>query len=146
MPAMGSFVDSLEIAALTKSDLVQMLNDHMGLNGREANEMVECFFELVTDRLSRGHDVKLAGFGNFEVQHKKARPGRNPRTGAGVEIAPRKVVRFSAGPKFMRRMKNQQLAESVSIAKSGPRVPSLDIKPSRRRSARSEEAHQPVGI
>ncbi|MDZ4130728.1 MAG: integration host factor subunit alpha [Hydrogenophaga sp.] len=146
MQAMSTFVDNLEIPALTKSDLVEMLGEHMGLSGRESCELVEGFFELITNRLLRGEDVKLAGFGNFEVHQKEARPGRNPRTGVSVEIAPRKVVRFSAGPKFMRRMESKTLAEPLSIAKSGPRLPSLEIKPSRRRSARSEEARQPAGI
>ncbi len=146
MQALPAFVDSLEVPALTKSALVDMLMEQLGLNGREAVEVVEGFFELILERLSKGEDVKLAGFGNFEVHHKKERPGRNPRTGESVLISPRRVVRFSAGPKFMRRMTNKQLAESLSIAKSGKKLPSLEIKPSKRRSARPEEARQPASI
>ena len=144
MHALTAFVDSLEVPALTKSALVDMLIEQMGLNGREAVELVESFFELILERLSKGEDVKLAGFGNFEVRQKRERPGRNPRTGESVLISPRRGVRVSAGPKFMRRMANKQLAESLSIAKSGKKLPSLEIKPSRRRSARPEEAREPA--
>lgn len=146
MDALTAFIDSLEVPALTKSALVDMLIEQMGLNGREAVELVEGFFELILERLTKGEDVKLAGFGNFEVHQKKERPGRNPKTGESVRISPRRVVRFSAGPKFMRRMTNKQLAESLSIAKSGKKLPSLEIKPSRRRSTRPEEARQPAGL
>ena len=79
MHALTAFVDSLEVPALTKSALVDMLIEQMGLNGREAVELVESFFELILERLSKGEDVKLAGFGNFEVRQKRERPGRNPR-------------------------------------------------------------------
>ncbi|WP_419473777.1 integration host factor subunit alpha [Hydrogenophaga sp.] len=146
MHALTNFVDSLEVPGLTKSALVDMLIEQMGLNGREAVELVEGFFELILDRLSKGEDVKLAGFGNFEVHHKKERPGRNPRTGEGVQISPRRVVKFSAGPKFMQRMANKQLAAELSIPKVGSELLHPEVKQSRRASTRSEEARQPAGL
>jgi integration host factor subunit alpha len=146
MHALTNFVDSLEVPGLTKSALVDMLIEQMGLNGREAVELVEGFFEVILDRLSKGEDVKLAGFGNFEVHHKKERPGRNPRTGEDVRISPRRVVKFSAGPKFMRRMANKQLAAELSVPRVGPELLHPELKPSRRSSTRSEEARQPAGL
>lgn len=145
MHDLTAFVDSLEVPALNKSNLVDMLIEQMGLNGREAVELVEGFFDLMLARLSNGEDVKLAGFGNFEVHHKKERPGRNPRTGESVQITSRRVVRFSAGPKLMRRIANKQLAATMLNVKNASKL-SPEEKPSRRRSARLEEARQPAGL
>ena len=74
----------------------EMLFDQIGLNKREANEFIDAFFEQIVRELVQGHDVKLSGFGSFEVRAKAARPGRNPKTGAPVPIAPRRVVTFKA--------------------------------------------------
>ena len=138
------FVDDLEIPVLTKSGLVELLIDQMGINGRESSEMVEGFFELIAERLCMGEDVKLSGFGNFEVRRKEARPGRNPRTGEDVQITPRKVVRFSTGPKFKRRMLNPAVGESLSIAKSGGRSLNRGRRARLRRSETFENARQPA--
>lgn len=141
MDALLSYVDDLEIPSLTKSSLVQMLTDQMGLTGKESCEVVEGFFELIAEQLEKGKDVKLAGFGNFDVLHKAARPGRNPRTGENVQISPRRVVKFSPGPKFMRRMSGR--SEARSIAKPDRQI---FVKPRRRiprRSDFSENALQP---
>lgn len=101
---MTDLVDTLEIPTLTKAGLADQLVAQLGINGREAIEMVDSFFGLVLERLQRGEDVKLAGFGSFNVQRKAARPGRNPKTGADVVISPRQVVKFSQGPKLRERM------------------------------------------
>lgn len=105
---MIDFVDDLKVPVLTKSALACLLVDQMSINGREARELVELFFDLILERLSKGEDVKLAGFGNFEVHQKMARPGRNPRTGESVEVSPRQIVRFSTGPKFKRQMMDKR--------------------------------------
>jgi len=64
-----------------KAELAEMLFDHVGLNKREAKDMVEAFFEVIRDALESGDSVKLSGFGNFQLRDKPQRPGRNPKRG-----------------------------------------------------------------
>ena len=85
---------------LTKSDIVEDLNNEIGLNKREAKELVDMLFNDIKNILSEGHEVKLSGFGNFQLRDKSARPGRNPRTGEDVEISARRVVTFKPGQKL----------------------------------------------
>ena len=93
-------VDSLETAAVTKAHLADMLFDQLGLNKRESKDMVEAFFEIVHGTLVDGRDVKLSGFGNFNIRRKAPRPGRNPRTGESIPIKARNVVTFHASHKL----------------------------------------------
>ena len=93
-------VDSLESPALTKAQLADLLFEHIGLNKRESKDMVEAFFEFVHASLAKGDDVKLSGFGNFQVRRKAPRPGRNPRTGESIPIRARNVVTFHASHKL----------------------------------------------
>jgi integration host factor subunit alpha len=86
--------------ALTKFDIVKNLNDKIGLNKREAKELVDSFFDTIKKLLSQGKEVKLSGFGNFQLKDKSSRPGRNPRTGENVEITARRVVTFKSGQKL----------------------------------------------
>ena len=85
---------------LTKAELAEMLFDHVGLNKREAKDMVEAFFEVIRDALESGESVKLSGFGNFQLHDKPQRPGRNPKTGEAIPIAARRVVTFHASQKL----------------------------------------------
>ncbi len=85
---------------LTKSDIVEKLNNEIGLNKREAKELVDMLFNDIKNILSEGHEVKLSGFGNFQLRDKSSRPGRNPRTGEDVEISARRVVTFKPGQKL----------------------------------------------
>lgn len=85
---------------LTKAELAELLFAQVGLNKREAKEMVEAFFEEIRNSLEEGELVKLSGFGNFSVRDKASRPGRNPKTGEMVPIAARRVVTFHASQKF----------------------------------------------
>jgi integration host factor subunit alpha len=85
---------------LTKAELAEMLFDRVGLNKREAKDIVDTFFEEIRDALTRGEMVKLSGFGNFQVRDKPARPGRNPKTGEIIPIAARRVVTFHASQKL----------------------------------------------
>ncbi len=78
--------------ALTKADLAEHLFEELGLNKREAKDLVDSFFEEIRKTLERGEEVKLSGFGNFELREKKERPGRNPKTGIEVQITARRVV------------------------------------------------------
>ena len=66
--------------ALTKADMAERLYDELGLNKREAKELVEMFFEEVRGALESGNQVKLSGFGNFDLRQKNQRPGRNTKT------------------------------------------------------------------
>lgn len=72
---------------LTKAELAELLFDSVGLNKREAKDMVEAFFEVIRDALENGESVKLSGFGNFQLRDKPQRPGRNPKTGEAIPIA-----------------------------------------------------------
>ena len=91
---------SLETPTLTKAELAELLFDRLGLNKRESKDMVEAFFERVHNTLTEGQDVKLSGFGNFNIRRKAPRPGRNPRTGEAIPIKARTVVTFHASHKL----------------------------------------------
>ena len=91
--------------ALTKFDIVNSLNDEIGLNKREAKELVDSFFDNIKRLLSQGQEIKLSGFGNFQLKNKSSRPGRNPRTGDDVEITARRVVTFKPGQKLKESVK-----------------------------------------
>ena len=105
-------VDSLETAALTKAQLADMLFEQIGLNKRESKDMIDAFFDLMGERLIAGEEVKLSGFGNFQMRIKAPRPGRNPRTGEMIPIAARRVVTFHASQKLKNnkeiKLKSQQ--------------------------------------
>lgn len=81
---------------IIKADLSEQLYENVGFNNREAKEMVEAFFQEISDCLVRGEEVKLAGFGAFSLRDKPERPGRNPKTGEEVSISARRVVTFHA--------------------------------------------------
>ncbi len=85
---------------LTKADLADLLFEKVGLNKREAKDMVESFFDEVRHALENGRGVKLSGFGNFQLRDKPQRPGRNPKTGEEIPISARRVVTFHASQKL----------------------------------------------
>ena len=85
------------MTTLTKAELADLLFDHVGLNKREAKEMVENFFEEIRFALEKGDSVKLSGFGNFQLREKPQRPGRNPKTGEEVRIEAAKIPKFRPG-------------------------------------------------
>jgi integration host factor subunit alpha len=91
---------TLETPTLTKAELAELLFERLGLNKRESKDMVEAYFDFIHDALVRGEDVKLSGFGNFQVRRKAPRPGRNPRTGEAIPIRARNVVTFHASHKL----------------------------------------------
>jgi integration host factor subunit alpha len=93
-------VESLETPALTKAHLADLLFEQIGLNKRESKDMVDAFFDLMVDSLIQGSDVKISGFGNFQIRTKAARPGRNPRTGELIPIDARRVATFHASHKL----------------------------------------------
>jgi len=90
--------------ALTKADMAERLFEEFGLNKREAKDLVEMFFEEIRAALQTGRQVKLSGFGNFNLRDKKQRPGRNPKTGEEIPISARRVVTFHPGQKLKARV------------------------------------------
>lgn len=85
---------------MTKADLAEALHEHVGLNKREAKELVDQFFETLAGTLEGGESIRLSGFGNFELREKPQRPGRNPKTGEEIPITARRVVTFRPGQKL----------------------------------------------
>ncbi|MDR2508428.1 MAG: integration host factor subunit alpha [Candidatus Accumulibacter sp.] len=98
---------------LTKAELAELLFEKVGLNKRESKNMVDAFFEAIGSALERNDQVKLSGFGNFQLRDKPQRPGRNPKTGQEIPISARRVVTFHASQKLkadMRRSCNGSLS------------------------------------
>ena len=89
-----------DAGTITKAELSDALFDQVGLNKREAKDLIDSFFETVGQSLQSGVDVKISGFGNFQLREKSARPGRNPKTGELVLISARRVVTFHASQKL----------------------------------------------
>lgn len=90
--------------ALTKAEMAERLFEDVGLNKREAKEFVDAFFNTLREALQDGHQVKLSGFGNFDLRQKNQRPGRNPKTGEEIPISARTVVTFRPGQKLKERV------------------------------------------
>lgn len=101
----------IETATLTKAELADALFEKMGLNKREAKEMVDMFFDVISTALENGDSVKLAGFGNFQLREKKQRPGRNPKTGEVIPISARRVVVFHASQKLKEQVEQSELMD-----------------------------------
>ncbi len=90
--------------ALTRADMAESLFNKLGLNKKEARELVDLFFEELEASLADGEQVRLSGFGNFDLRDKKERPGRNPRTGEKIPVSARRVVTFRPGNKLKARV------------------------------------------
>jgi len=90
--------------SLTKADIADRLFEEVGLNKREAKEFVDAYFEVIKAALEGGENVKLSGFGNFQLRDKNPRPGRNPKTGEEIPITARRVVTFRPGQKLRARV------------------------------------------
>ena len=92
--------------ALTKAEMAENLFEKLGVSKRDAKDLVEAFFEEVRRSLENGEQVKLSGFGNFDLRDKNQRPGRNPKTGDDIPITARRVVTFRPGQKLKSRVEN----------------------------------------
>ncbi|WP_341503892.1 integration host factor subunit alpha [Gallaecimonas sp. GXIMD4217] len=92
--------------ALTKAEMAERLFEKLGINKRVAKDLVESFFEEIREALENGEQVKLSGFGNFELRDKNQRPGRNPKTGEDIPISARRVVTFRPGQKLKSRVED----------------------------------------
>ncbi|AWY01137.1 integration host factor subunit alpha [Marinomonas primoryensis] len=94
------------MGSLTKADLAENLVDSIGLSKKDAKDLVEDFFDVVRNSLIERQQVKLSGFGNFEVREKSQRPGRNPKTGEEIPITARTVVTFRPGQKLKSKVED----------------------------------------
>ncbi|HHJ1169729.1 TPA: integration host factor subunit alpha [Proteus mirabilis] len=92
--------------ALIKAEMAENLFEKLGVSKRDAKDLVEAFFEEVRRSLENGEQVKLSGFGNFDLRDKNQRPGRNPKTGEDIPITARRVVTFRPGQKLKSRVEN----------------------------------------
>ncbi len=97
--------------ALTKADIAEHLYEKVGMSKRDAKELVDLFFEEIRVALESGDQVKISGFGNFDLRDKAERPGRNPKTGEDIPISARRVVTFRPGQKLKARVENVELKE-----------------------------------
>lgn len=92
--------------ALTKADIAEQLNERLDISKRDAKDLVEMFFEEIRAALENGEQVKISGFGNFDLRDKAERPGRNPKTGEDIPISARRVVTFRPGQKLKARVED----------------------------------------
>ncbi|WP_017445672.1 integration host factor subunit alpha [Gayadomonas joobiniege] len=95
--------------ALTKAEIAEHLFEQLGVNKKDSKEIVELFFEEIRAALENGEQVKLSGFGNFDIRDKSERPGRNPKTGEDIPITARRVVTFKPGQKLKARVEEADL-------------------------------------
>lgn len=109
-------LEAIETPAMTKAHLADLLFEQIGLNKRESKDMVEAFFKLISDGLIEGQDVKISGFGNFQIRVKAPRPGRNPRTGESIPIGARRVATFHASAKLKEQIQEIVARESERSA------------------------------
>jgi integration host factor subunit alpha len=104
------------LPTLTKAELAELLFEQVGLNKREAKDMVETFFDEIRNALERGESVKLSGFGNFQLRDKPQRPGRNPKTGEEIPITARRVVTFHASQKLKGMVETANQKSTIQAA------------------------------
>lgn len=95
--------------ALTKAEIAEHLFEKVGINRKDAKELVETFFDEIRNALENGEQVKISGFGNFDLRDKAERPGRNPKTGEDIPISARRVVTFRPGQKFKARVEDAEV-------------------------------------
>ncbi len=100
--------------ALTKADIAEHLFTELGISKRDSKELVETFFEDIRLALETGEQVKISGFGNFELRTKNQRPGRNPKTGEDIPITARRVVTFRPGQKLKARVEHARPVDDDS--------------------------------
>jgi DNA-binding protein HU-beta len=89
---------------MNKAELIAKIAEDAGITKTQANTALDSFVEAVTKTLKGGGKVTLVGFGTFTVSKRKARKGRNPQTGAEINIKARKVARFKAGKELASKM------------------------------------------
>jgi integration host factor subunit alpha len=86
--------------ALTKVDIVEKVTEQLNFSKKESTDLVESFITLIKQTLASGEDVKISGFGSFEVKQKRDRKGRNPQTGETITIESRRIISFKTSAKL----------------------------------------------
>ncbi len=100
---------------MRKADIATEVYEKLGIPKKDASDILELMLDSVKAVLQKGETVKIAGFGNFVVRHKRARKGRNPKTGEEIGITPRKVVTFRPSQVFKRYVNEAQAADKPAI-------------------------------
>jgi integration host factor subunit alpha len=100
---------------ITKADLVDAVHEKVGFSKKESGEIVERVFESMKITLERGEDLKISGFGKFDVRRKNARRGRNPKTEEGLIIPARTVVTFKASQVLKQRVAGEDARSTFTI-------------------------------
>jgi integration host factor subunit alpha len=106
---------------MTKADLATLLHEQLGLNKREAADLVMAFFDEISAELERGDIVKLSGFGVFCLRSKNSRPGRNPKTGQMIPVSARRVVMFHPSH-ILKSLVHEQHPASVTSPRWQPTI------------------------
>jgi integration host factor subunit alpha len=99
---------------LTRADLAEAVHQEVGLTRQDCAGLVERTLELIAEALQAGEAVKLSGFGVFQVREKRARMGRNPKTGEPAAIEPRRVISFRASQVMKSRIEAAHKASDSS--------------------------------
>ena len=90
---------------VTRADVAETVYEEIGLSRKDSNDILDMILDEIIQELAQGNDVKLSSFGTFSLRDKKARSGRNPKTGVAAEISPRRVISFKPS-QTMRKMIN----------------------------------------
>ena len=93
---------------MTKAEIVEHIYERVGFSKKEAAEVVESIFEVIKARLEHGEKVKISGFGNFVINEKRPRKGRNPQTGDEIIISGRRVLTFKASQVLKKTMNGEE--------------------------------------
>ncbi|MGH7963697.1 MAG: integration host factor subunit alpha [Candidatus Binatia bacterium] len=89
---------------MTKADIVERIYEKVGFSKKEATDIVESIFTLIKQHLEQGEKIKISGFGNFVINTKRPRKGRNPQTGEEIIISGRRVLSFKPSPVLKKAM------------------------------------------
>ena len=87
---------------MTRADLIDELSKAFRFTERESEHIITTIFETMTEALVRGEKVELRGFGSLRIRHRKPRAARNPKTGAAVDVPPKRVLKFKVGQELRR--------------------------------------------
>jgi integration host factor subunit alpha len=104
---------------MTKADIIEGVYEKVGFSKKESAEIVELVFDTVKETLERGDKIKISGFGNFQVRHKKTRMGRNPQSGQPIQIPARRVLTFRPSQVLKSALNGGQLPDDDKDDESG---------------------------
>lgn len=111
---------------MRKADIATEVYEKVGIPKKDASDILELMLDSVKAVLQKGETVKIAGFGNFVVRHKRARKGRNPKTGEEIGITPRKVVTFRPSQVFKRYVNEAQTTDRPALPQETAEAEEVD--------------------